>query len=235
VARELGYKRVCSIALHYLGLVANCQADAERATVLLRESLALRRETGDQEGVADCLQALAGVARLQGQPQRAIRVLGTADNLRGVIGVPVPHSDRANYDQEIGVLRAPARATRADCAHTRGRAIGAGRCQPDQDCHVGNKKRSPRRRLQRRRRTHDPGVVRARNVAGRDSGNARQKDTAIIRKRVSHNEALWSQVQDSSALGAALPQNLGERNFYDWDEVATYSIGKWNNVLYAKE
>ncbi len=59
------------------------------------------------------------------------------------------------------------------------------------------------------------------------------KDAAKIEHRLSHNQDLWTKLQDKEKLEASLPQNLGERNFYDWDEVKAYSIGKWNNVLLA--
>jgi hypothetical protein len=31
------------------------------------------------------------------------------------------------------------------------------------------------------------------------------------------------------------PANSGEKNFYTWDEVKTYQIGKWCNVAFKKK
>jgi hypothetical protein len=58
-----------------------------RARALYQESLALLWGVGHKRGIAECLEALAKIARAQGQHKRAARVYGAAEALREAIGV----------------------------------------------------------------------------------------------------------------------------------------------------
>ena len=77
-----------------------------RAAALLAEGLALQRELGDQHGVAECLEGLAGVVGVRGQPARAALLFGAAEALRDAIGAPVPPVDRADYERSVAAVRA---------------------------------------------------------------------------------------------------------------------------------
>lgn len=55
----------------------------------------------------------------------------------------------------------------------------------------------------------------------------------IIVRRLKYNQELLGKLQKPESLGDTLPQNMGERNFFSWEEVEKYAIGKWNNVLYG--
>ena len=57
------------------GVLANRQGDWKRATVVLEESLALYRETGDEGGISNSLRYLGTVARYQGDLDRATILL----------------------------------------------------------------------------------------------------------------------------------------------------------------
>jgi len=111
--------------LHNLGHLALRAGTTRRALSLFRESLALFREQGDQRGVADALDGMAGVVAAMRQPVRAARLLGTADALRDSIGAdvwPANLADRERIVKEIerqigaGELRAARDAGRLDPA-----------------------------------------------------------------------------------------------------------------------
>jgi peptidoglycan hydrolase-like protein with peptidoglycan-binding domain len=58
---------------------------------------------------------------------------------------------------------------------------------------------------------------------------------AVFDNRLKLNSGLKSKINQLLASGANFPSNSGEKNFYSWDEVKTYQIGKWCNVAYKKK
>lgn len=80
-----------------------------RATALLVEGLALRRDLGDQRGIAACIEGLARAATAPDvAPEmgaRGARLLG-AVTLRAAIGAPLPPNERAVLDHTVAVLHA---------------------------------------------------------------------------------------------------------------------------------
>jgi predicted ATPase len=69
------------ISLYDLAMSSQGQGDAAGAAEHLREGLSLAAETGDETSVAYYLEGLAAVARLQDNPERAVRLLGAASAL----------------------------------------------------------------------------------------------------------------------------------------------------------
>jgi hypothetical protein len=90
---------------------------------LQTESLTLFQQLGDQGGIAECLEALAGAAGAQGQPLRAARLFGAAEALREKIGVPLSPADRPTYDRTVAAARAQLDASAFTTAWTAGRAL----------------------------------------------------------------------------------------------------------------
>jgi predicted ATPase/class 3 adenylate cyclase len=103
--RELGDKEGLSWALYFLGIAAQRQGDARRATTLLAETLALFQETGNVLGPATYLEGMAGVAALQGQPAHAVRLHGAAAARREALGMPPMLDERRYYDQQLAEAR----------------------------------------------------------------------------------------------------------------------------------
>ncbi len=58
---------------------------------------------------------------------------------------------------------------------------------------------------------------------------------AVFDNRLKLNSGLKSKIIQLLASGGNFPTNSGEKNFYTWDEVKTYQIGKWCNVAYKKK
>ena len=57
----------------------------------------------------------------------------------------------------------------------------------------------------------------------------------IIDTRLKLNAGLKTRLLELVESGGNFPNNTGEKNFYTWDEVATYKIGKWCNVAFKKK
>jgi hypothetical protein len=72
----------------------------------LQESLQLKREIGDKQGIAFSLEGLATIARLESRGDLAARLLGSAAALREAIGAPLPSAERTDYDRDVAAVRA---------------------------------------------------------------------------------------------------------------------------------
>src|SRR5215831_14652562 len=120
------------ISLYDLALASQAQGDLRGAAGLLAEGCRIAAGAGDMASAGYYLEALADVARLQDNPQRAVRLLASAGALLEANGsgwlhawVPrAPHGDDA-----LAVLRSRTDGAAFDDAWARGRSIagkGAG-------------------------------------------------------------------------------------------------------------
>ncbi len=75
-----------SYPLRRLAHVARVRGEHSRAVTLCLQSLEQNRASGDRQGVAACLVALAQIAEAQGQALPAVRLLGLADAVATVVG-----------------------------------------------------------------------------------------------------------------------------------------------------
>jgi hypothetical protein len=58
---------------------------------------------------------------------------------------------------------------------------------------------------------------------------------SIVDTRLKLNSGMKTKIMQLLQSGGKFPSNSGEKNFYTWDEVKTYQIGKWCNVAYKKK
>jgi peptidoglycan hydrolase-like protein with peptidoglycan-binding domain len=58
---------------------------------------------------------------------------------------------------------------------------------------------------------------------------------SIVDTRLKLNSGMKTKIMQLLQTGGTFPANSGEKNFYTWDEVKTYQIGKWCNVAYKKK
>jgi predicted ATPase len=105
LTRQLGDRWGSAYALLSLGMLTRERGDYERATSLYAESLMLFQTLGEKGGLIGCLEGVAGVLGLQGQPARAARLLGAAAALRRALGAPLPPADRASHDRTVAAVR----------------------------------------------------------------------------------------------------------------------------------
>ena len=114
------------ISLYDPALTSQAQGDLRRAAGHLTEGYRIATAAGDQASAAYYLEALADVARLQDNPQRAVRLLASASAWQEASGsgwldawVPrAPHGDDA-----LAVLRSRTGGAAFDDAWARGRSI----------------------------------------------------------------------------------------------------------------
>ncbi|MBJ8337299.1 protein kinase [Antrihabitans sp. YC3-6] len=78
-----------SFSLWAYGIDKLRQGDVAAALELERESLVLKRQLGDQLGIAVCLEAMSWIAASDGDVDRAARLLGAADALLRQVGMPL--------------------------------------------------------------------------------------------------------------------------------------------------
>jgi non-specific serine/threonine protein kinase len=103
--------------------VAAEQGDYGRATALLKESLLLGRDIGARELLATGLESLAWVAAARGQADRAARLGGVAEALRGVLGAPLPPDERASHERAVNAVRTVLGEEGTTVAWAAGRAL----------------------------------------------------------------------------------------------------------------
>jgi predicted ATPase len=120
------------ISLYDLALASQAQGDLRGAAGHLAEGRRIAAAAGDQASAAYYLEALADVARLQDNPQRAVRLLAAAGavleaNGSGWLHAWVPRAPHG--DDALAVLRSRTGGAAFDDAWARGRSIagkGAG-------------------------------------------------------------------------------------------------------------
>ena len=105
LVRQASVKSDIASLLHNLGYVALAQGDIGRAA-LIGEGLALQREIGHQQGIAECLAGCAAVAAIQRQGERAARLFGAADALSAHAGGSIWPAEQTEYTRHQAAARA---------------------------------------------------------------------------------------------------------------------------------
>jgi tetratricopeptide (TPR) repeat protein len=104
ISRELGNQVAVAIALNNLGKIAREQRDRRAACALHAESLTIRQELGDKGGFPWSLEAFARLSAPV-DPERAARLWGAAEALRESLGLPLPPSEREEYDRAVSAVQ----------------------------------------------------------------------------------------------------------------------------------
>src|SRR5215472_6055809 len=126
------------ISLYDLALASKARGDLRGAAGPLAEGCRIAAGAGDQPSAAYYLEALADVARLQDDPQRAVRLLASASALLEANGSGWLHAwvPRAEHgDDALAELRSRMSGAAFDDAWARGRSIaseGAGEIALDE-------------------------------------------------------------------------------------------------------
>jgi predicted ATPase/DNA-binding SARP family transcriptional activator len=117
------YRVVLALASLALGDLACLEGDHATARTHYQQALAVQREQNDRSGIAASLEGLAAVNRAQGQPQRAVRLLGAAEALRERVGLLRPPREQAHYDLIVAAGHARLGAEAFAAAWAEGRAL----------------------------------------------------------------------------------------------------------------
>jgi predicted ATPase/class 3 adenylate cyclase len=110
-------------SLRNLGGVALGQRDPTRASGLYRQSLRVYRELGHRWAPIVCLEGVAAVEALSGQPVRSALLLGAAEVLREAAREPLPRPERARHVQSVTSLREVLSDEAFAAARAEGRAM----------------------------------------------------------------------------------------------------------------
>ena len=97
----LSDQRGLSWALDGLGRTASIQGDHENAKFFLQHSLTGWVKIGHKQGIASTLESLAFLSLLKEDYMPAVMLFSAADRLRESLGVPIPTSEKEQYDNYI--------------------------------------------------------------------------------------------------------------------------------------
>jgi len=123
VARLAGDSQSVAYMLANVGEAELGLGRCEQARKIFVESLLLFQDAGHKIGFPLLFTALANIARAQGDPERAARLLGAAEALREAVGIPVEPFRRADYDRDVAAVRAALSAATFAAAWAQGRAM----------------------------------------------------------------------------------------------------------------
>ncbi|MCI0355871.1 MAG: tetratricopeptide repeat protein, partial [Acidobacteria bacterium] len=123
IQREIGNHRGVAIALINLGHTARAAGSAKESRDTYRSAMAMLRDLGDRAGLAEIAEGLAYLVASQGGHAVAATLLGAAQALRAVIGVPIPPADRREYDRAVQTLRTALRDDALQSAWDKGRTM----------------------------------------------------------------------------------------------------------------
>jgi predicted ATPase len=113
IFRKLGDKWGVAGCLMDLGTLAREQGEGEKSRSHYAESMKLFQELGQKRGMARLLDCLACSAALQEQPERALRLAGSAAAIRRVLGAPLPVAEQTRLEKTLDLARqsiSPAKA-----------------------------------------------------------------------------------------------------------------------------
>jgi predicted ATPase len=122
-ARRAGDSRMIAYTVQILGSVANSRCDFAAARRNLLEAMNMHHALGDKGGTALVLECLATTEIGEGQPLRAVTLLGAASRIRGAIGLELPPAERQHVEAALGAARMLLDAGEADRAHERGQSL----------------------------------------------------------------------------------------------------------------
>jgi hypothetical protein len=88
-----------------MGLLEREASNYDHATQLFLESLHLSAEQSNQQGIANCFGALAGLAVLLNQPAQAACLFAAAEKLRTAMGAKMGSNDQQEYERYLALLR----------------------------------------------------------------------------------------------------------------------------------
>jgi DNA-binding CsgD family transcriptional regulator len=105
VGRRFGEKTATARATYQLAQQARDRGELDRALVLHRDALRAFHALGVYTGVADCLDALAGLAVARGSAGVAARLFGAAAKLREARGLLMTPSRSDPYEADVALAR----------------------------------------------------------------------------------------------------------------------------------
>jgi class 3 adenylate cyclase/predicted ATPase len=103
--REVGDMWVVANSLNNLGNLYRSRGDYPNATTRYQESLKIVTEYNDRWAMAYLFEDMGCLSALQGQPERAYKLVGAAEALRQAIGSPRTQAEQQKLDAGLGPSR----------------------------------------------------------------------------------------------------------------------------------
>jgi DNA-binding CsgD family transcriptional regulator len=94
-------RRGIALSNYAMGWLAFSQGEYANAHSLFEESLNILNALGHRWIMTLCLEGLAGIHAIEGQPAKAILLWGAAENLRAIMGAPMLPITRVFYEQMV--------------------------------------------------------------------------------------------------------------------------------------
>jgi predicted ATPase/DNA-binding winged helix-turn-helix (wHTH) protein len=106
-----------------LGILAREQGDCPTAHSMYRESIKIFQELGHKRGIARLLECFAGLAAVQLETERSLRLAGAAAALRQQIGAPLSPAEQAKLEASLHPARRALTDAAGLAAWSEGRAL----------------------------------------------------------------------------------------------------------------
>ena len=103
--RALGDTYGVALVLYNLGTRAARGGASAQASVQLKESLALYHALGEATGCLDCLEQIAVLAEIEGQPRGAAQILGAAEGQRARLSAARTPAIQTDFDSAVAAVR----------------------------------------------------------------------------------------------------------------------------------
>ena len=123
LATEAGDDRGRSSATRALAAALLESGEIDAARDRLAQSLELAQRLGELNGIAYCLDTFAGLATAEGDPERAARLFGAADNVRAAIGALRPPDQQPLYERWVSSTLAQLETATYAACYESGRAL----------------------------------------------------------------------------------------------------------------
>ncbi|MEJ2600893.1 MAG: tetratricopeptide repeat protein [Anaerolineales bacterium] len=104
ISKELGIRWSLGFVLEISGLLQRSQGNYDRAREFFQQCLQLAVDQNNQQGIANCLGALAGLAVMANQAPRAARLFAAASRLRREMGAKMSSNDRLEYEHYLTIV-----------------------------------------------------------------------------------------------------------------------------------
>ncbi|UCG26120.1 MAG: tetratricopeptide repeat protein [Chloroflexota bacterium] len=111
-------------SLEIMGLLRRSEGDHERALQMFQESLRLSVEQANQQGIVNCLGAIAGLAAMLGRPETAARLFAVAERVREEIGSRMGQADQEEYEACIQLTKKQLEGQTFGASWSEGQAMG---------------------------------------------------------------------------------------------------------------
>jgi predicted ATPase/DNA-binding CsgD family transcriptional regulator len=121
--RQIGAARDAAAVLHNLAHVHLRQGHLNQAHPLLCESMSLRKEQGDIQGLGECLIGFGAMASVGGMPAQAARLLAAAVALGGKALLTQWPAERMEYEYYLSAVRAQLTKQEFEAEQREGRAM----------------------------------------------------------------------------------------------------------------